>query len=78
MTHYCMLGNQPQMELKKADDNKIDLVFVGGGNIDPAKSKHMHSLSISFIDKDHMVQEWTLFENGKEKEVTTLKFTRIS
>src|SRR3989304_768334 len=41
MTHYCMLGNQPQMTLKKADGNRIDLVFVSGGNIDPKQSPNM-------------------------------------
>ena len=77
MTHYCMLGNQPQMTLKKADDNKIALVFVSGGNIDLAKSPHMHELLISFVDKDHLIQEWTMFEDGKAKETATFKLTRM-
>jgi hypothetical protein len=77
MTHYCMLGNQPQMGLKKADDNKIELVFVGGGNIDPAKAPHMHELIISFLDKDSMIQEWTMYEDGKAKEKATFKLNRM-
>jgi hypothetical protein len=65
------------LALKKADDNKIALVFVSGGNIDLAKSPHMHELLISFVDKDHMIQEWTMFEDGKAKETATFKLTRM-
>ncbi|HEY7534320.1 MAG TPA: hypothetical protein VH878_00025 [Thermodesulfobacteriota bacterium] len=77
MTHYCMLGNQPQMTLKSADDNKIDLVFISGDNIDPKKAPHMHEVSMSFVDKDYMVQEWTMYENGKAKDTVTFKLARM-
>jgi hypothetical protein len=78
MTHYCALGNQPQMELKSANGNKIDLVFTGGTNVDPQKAPHMHELSILFIDKDNIVEEWTFYENGQKKDVTILKLSRVS
>ncbi len=78
MTHYCMLGNQPQMELKSADSNKIDLVFSGGTNVDPKKAPHMHELSISFVGKDNIVEEWTFYENGQKKDVTIFKLSRVS
>ena len=77
MTHYCMLKNHPDMILKSADENTINLDFADGQVFDPTKEPHMHSLSISFTDKDNMVQEWTMYENGKEKEIATFTFSRL-
>ena len=77
MTHYCMLRNQPHMKLLRAGADKLDFMFAGGGGINPQKDAHMHALTISFADRDHVVQNWTLFENGKEKGVTRLNLSRV-
>lgn len=77
MTHYCILQNQPHMRLLKAGVDRFDFMFAGGSNIDPKKDAHMHALSILFIDKDHIVQNWTYFEDGKEKSVTRLNLSRV-
>jgi hypothetical protein len=76
MTHYCMLKSHPNMTLKSADENSINLDFAGDSVFDAAKEPHMHSLSISFKDKDNMIQEWTMYENGKEKEIATFTLSR--
>jgi hypothetical protein len=77
MTHYCMLQNQPSMKLQKGDGDTLAFVFAKGSGIDPKKDAHMHALTISFVDKDHIVQNWTLFEGGKEKGVTRLNLSRV-
>ncbi len=78
MTHYCMLHNQPRLTLTKADAQTIELVFAKKGNdIDPAKDKHMHAVSITFTDNDHIVQKWTGLEKGKDKGGVTLKLARV-
>ena len=77
MTHYCMLQNQPSMRLSKAGADTLEFIFDRGNGIDPKKNPHMHALTISFVDKDHIVQNWTLFEEGKEKEVTKLNLSRV-
>ena len=77
MTHYCMLQNQPSMKLQKAGADKLDFIFARGNGIDPKKDPHMHALTISFVDKDHIVENWTLFEEGKEKGVTKLDLSRV-
>ncbi|HEY7312672.1 MAG TPA: hypothetical protein VH643_25125 [Gemmataceae bacterium] len=57
MTHYCMLGNQPRMKADpKSPPNQIHFEFAGGTNLDPAKDKHMHEGTITFVDADHI--EW--------------------
>jgi hypothetical protein len=77
MTHYCMLRNQPHMKLLKTSPDRLDFMFAGGSNVDPKKDAHMHALSILFVDKDHIVQNWTYFEDGKEKGVTRLNLSRV-
>jgi hypothetical protein len=77
MTHYCMFHNQPRMTLRKADAQTIELGFAKLNDINPAKETHMHSLSITFTDHDHIVQKWTMFEKGKAKEVVTFNLTRV-
>ena len=77
MTHYCMLQNQPHMKLLRAGTDRLDFMFAGGSNVDPKKDSHMHALTILFVDKDHIVQNWSFFEGGKEKSVTRLNLSRV-
>lgn len=66
LTHYCMLGNQPQMRARPVGDgNELFFEFAGGCNIDPAKDKHMHQARIRFVDDNHVHSEWELFADGK-------------
>ncbi|HZE95542.1 MAG TPA: hypothetical protein VE981_00800 [Planctomycetota bacterium] len=76
LTHYCMLGNQPHM--KAAKDQKpgsIRFEGDGGTNMKP-EDKHMHSLTVTFVDADHLKQDWALFDGGKEQTVVTIVLTR--
>jgi len=77
MTHYCMLQNQPYMKLRKANADTLEFAFSRRSGIDPKKDAHMHALTISFADKDHIVENWTYFEGGKEKGVTELNLSRM-
>lgn len=70
MTHYCALNNQPRMEsTASSNPDQIAFNFVDGTNMSDAKATHMHKLVITFKDKDHFAQEWTLLEKGQEKPV---------
>jgi len=77
MTHYCALKNQPRMKLQAADAQNFHFIFFDGSNIDPLKDSYMHSLTISFIDKDHIIHKWTLFADGKEKGTSVFELYRI-
>lgn len=79
MTHYCMLGNQPRMKASaKSPANKINFEFVGGGNLDPKKDKHMHSAVLTIVDADHIEVDGIGWENGAPaKEMCNgMKLTR--
>lgn len=76
LTHYCMLGNQPRMKADKSSTpGTLRFVFDGGGNMKP-DDKHMHSLTLTFIDANHLKQEWTLYDAGKEQMVHTINLAR--
>jgi hypothetical protein len=69
MTHYCAMGNQPQMKLDPASaGNRLDFKFVGGSNINPAKDMHMHEGSIIIVDDDHIEWKWSGWQDGKASD----------
>ena len=65
MTHYCMLRNQPQMKLVKRTANSLTFDLAPTPGLNPAKDKHMHGATYTFIDKDHFKLEGVAWENGK-------------
>src|SRR5262249_16724647 len=66
MTHFCALGNQPRMKADpKSPSNQICFKFAGGSNLDPAKDKHMHEGTVTFIDDDHIQYSGVCLEGGK-------------
>ena len=77
MTHYCMLGNQPRMELTKADAKSMHFSFVEGTNITSDKDMHMHALKITFKDQNNFTQEWTSFKDGKAMKPEVFTYSRI-
>jgi hypothetical protein len=77
MTHYCMLKNQPRMKLENSGEKTLDFIFTEGSDINPLKDPHMHALGIMFLDKDQIIEKWTMHENGREKHVSTLKLSRV-
>jgi hypothetical protein len=66
LTHYCMLGNQPQMKAKpKADDKKVAFEFVKATNLTSDKDMYMHDVTYTFVDNDTLKTEWTNYNEGK-------------
>jgi hypothetical protein len=66
LTHYCMLGNQPQMKATgKGDGKEIPFKFVKAGNLKSEKEPHMHDTTYTFVDKDTLKTEWTHYQDGK-------------
>lgn len=65
LTHYCAAKNQPQMKAVKCEPHEVQFDFVGGTNIDPAKTGHMHSAHFRFLSDDEFEVKWQYFEDGK-------------
>jgi hypothetical protein len=76
LTHYCILGNQPRM--RASGDQKpgqIKFAADGGTNMKP-DDKHMHTMTITFVDADHLREDWAMYDGGKEQAVVTINLTR--
>jgi len=77
MTHYCMLGNQPHMKAAKdSKDGTLKFTCSGGTNMTCSSDKHMHSLLITFVDAEHIKEDWALYDGGKELGVHSFTLTR--
>jgi hypothetical protein len=77
LTHYCMLGNQPGMLLKSADDKTLKFDFDATCGVNAGEDMHMHSLSISFDGPDTITQNWRLYDAGKAKDEHPFTLKRV-
>lgn len=68
MTHYCSANNQPRMraEIPPSDLNTLEFGFVDVTNLAQPTDGHIHGLTLTLEDADHIAQTWTWRENGKE------------
>jgi hypothetical protein len=65
MTHFCVLGNQPRLKADpNSSANQIAFQFTGGGNLDPKKDKHMHDVTLTIVDVDHIEVNATAWDKG--------------
>ncbi len=77
VTHYCMLHNQPKLELKELEEHEIEFDLAEDADIDVAAEEHMHALTIKFKGEDKMTQHWTKYEEGEPQMVTEIAYTRL-
>jgi hypothetical protein len=66
LTHYCAMGNQPEMKAPdKVEGKDVPFKFVRGGNMKSTNEPHMHNVTYTFVDKDTLTTKWVNWENGK-------------
>jgi hypothetical protein len=66
-SHFCPLGNQPRLALKRASADRLDFEFRDGSNLDPATDAHQQSFWIEFQGPDAIVRSETYREGGDEE-----------
>jgi hypothetical protein len=77
VTHYCAGGNQPHLVSAPGPaPNQLQFDFKGAGNLKSVEEAHMHSLTLTFIDQNHVKQEWVTYANGKVAETMVFSLTR--
>ncbi len=76
MTHYCVLGNHPKMTLKKSDGHSLSFEVAGSDGLHSPGEMHMHAMSVSWTDGDHIRETWTSFDGGKPKDQKVFDLTR--
>lgn len=79
LTHYCVSNNQPRMRarLPGDDPNALKFEFLDVTNQKSPEAGHMHQAMIRFIDKDHIANAWTFYQNGKEAFTETGQYERV-
>lgn len=77
-THYCHMGNQPQMKLDLAKSKPGELVFAfaGGTSFDPAKDAFVHDGRIVVKDASHIEGEWNFHNGGKPQGAAKFNLSR--
>jgi hypothetical protein len=78
LTHYCMMGNQPQMRAKPTSSSRVAFAFDGGTNIDPKHDEHMHTVSFDFVGANELRTEWIDFNGGKPEKTAGFHLVRKS
>ena len=76
MTHYCMLHNQPQLDLVASNPHELQFSLSPSSGI-PASEHHMHQLTMTWTDPDHMTQEWISQQTGQSESPTTIRLSRV-
>ena len=77
MTHYCAVGNQPHLKARPVKGAKtFDFLFASCGNLASPKAMHMHQMSMTLLDKDHLKVDWTSSMNGKLTQPETFSLVR--
>jgi hypothetical protein len=66
------------MRLTNATPTSLSFSFVDATNLASKGATHMHKLVITWTDKDHVNQEWTMRSEGKDSPPTVFKLQRKS
>ncbi|MEO5913215.1 MAG: hypothetical protein ABIS50_03210 [Luteolibacter sp.] len=67
LTHYCMMGNRPAMNVKSSDAKSITFDFDAECcTIDPKTESHMHGMTVRFDDPDTITTSCKAIMDGKE------------
>jgi hypothetical protein len=75
--HYCMIGNQPEMKLKKYGDNQFTFEMDGSKGISSKKEPHMHAVTLT-VNGNKLRQDWTNFKEGKKADNAVFEFTKTN
>jgi hypothetical protein len=80
LTHYCMAGNQPRMELKRFDPatGELDFDFLDGTGMKDENAGHMRRAQFRLVDENRYTSRWEFVENGKTTFDEKQALTRVS
>ena len=79
MTHYCMLGNQPELVLHESATGRLDLEASAQTRSALAGQMYMSSLVIEQPAADQLVETWSAVDaNGKPTDSTILVLKKTS
>jgi hypothetical protein len=74
-SHFCPLGNQPRLSLRRAAPDRLEFEFRDGTNLDPAADAHQHSFWIEFQGPVAIMRSET-YREGAEDETEAVRYER--
>jgi hypothetical protein len=78
MTHYCAMGNAPQMKVVKESGKSLAFESVKANGIDPKTTPHMRGVAYDMPDKDHLSATWSSANMGPEHHAPpTFNYERV-
>lgn len=78
MTHYCVMGNRPEMALKSSDAKSLTFdLDAACCTFDPKKESHMRGTTITFEDADTISSTCSAVIDGKETTHPATIFKRV-
>ena len=78
MTHYCIMGNRPEMALKSSDAKSLTFdLDAACCAFDPKKESHMRGVKITFEDADTISSSCSAVIDGKETVHPPTTFKRV-
>ena len=79
LTHYCVAGNQPRLQLTAYDEQSKTLVFTyfDGTNLPSRNKGHMDKVVIQFVDPDHATAQWSWYQDGQERWMEQIELERL-
>lgn len=79
LTHYCIAGNQPRLQLTSFDEPSKTLVFtyLDGTNLPTRDKGHMDKVVLKFADNDHATSQWTWYQDGQERWLEKIEMQRV-
>ncbi len=67
MTHYCSAGNQPRMRLVSSTKSGLTFEMFDATNLKSGDDPHMRKVVITWADKGHITEDWTMSKDGKDQ-----------
>ena len=77
MTHYCSIGNQPNLVMIREVGPTKYFEFAGATNMSSEKDMHIHRLALTQVDANTLKQEWTAFKDGEALPTSTFTLKRV-
>ena len=77
MTHFCASGNQPRMQASELRDGKLAFAFDSVDDLNASDEPYMGSMTLVFVDQDHIREEWTAYKSGKVDHTMAFELTRV-
>ncbi|MFN7994307.1 MAG: hypothetical protein U0Q18_11925 [Bryobacteraceae bacterium] len=78
LTHYCMAGNQPRMQMRtfSPESGELQFKFLDGTNLKPGDG-HMHNATLRVAAPNRLITDWEFYENGQRKFEESAEYTRL-